>query len=202
MTALGQRSSLTRRWLLGVVPVLLAITAWWCYTDGTVTRADRVTVTRSSMMLDYVPPSAGNARIGRTPGAWLTRYRVECMTPRGEPCWIEVSQLIDSLAYREGELISAEATFRKPHGIWAWTDWGRFFAWLSVAAVAIGGLLIGRKVRRVAPAELPLAPDDRPTAALAPGSCALTSKAITPQQADEFVAPSSTGPTLRSHVDV
>ena len=44
---LGQWSSLTRRWVLGVVPLLLALTAWWCYAGGTVTRTDRVTVTRA-----------------------------------------------------------------------------------------------------------------------------------------------------------
>ena len=203
MTALrpGQWSPSTRRWVLGVVPVVLALTAWWCHTDGTVTRSDRVTVTRASMRLEYVAPAEGNARIGPTPGAWLTRYHVECMTPRGEACRIEVARLIDYLAYREGELISAEATFHKPHGVWALTDWGRVWAWLSLAAVAIGALRVRRETRRAAPAALP--PVDQPTASLPvalppaslpPGRCALTSQATNSSAPpDEIVAPSSTG---------
>lgn len=196
---------MTRRWVFGVVPFVLALTAWWCYAAGTVTRADRVSVTRASMMIEYVPPSQGTARIGGTPGAWLTRYHVNCVTPRGEACRIDVSQLIDYLAYREGELISARATFHKPHGVWALTDWGRFWAWLSLAAVAIGGVLIRREARRAAAAEeaplarAELAAAELPTASLAPGRCALTSSVKTsgvPQQPDEILAPTSTAATL------
>lgn len=202
---LGQWSSLTRRWVLGVIPLLLALTVWWCYAEGTVTRPERVTVTRASMALEYLPPSEGTGRIGPTPGAWLTRYHVNCVTPRGEACRIEVSRLIDYLAYREGELISAEATFYKPSGVWALSDWGRFFVWLSLAAVAIGGLLLRHETRHNAPVEPPLAPADLaiaslapvdlPTASLAPGRCALTSKtriSNTPPAPDKIVSRPST----------
>jgi hypothetical protein len=37
---LGQWSSLTRRWVLGIIPVTLALTVWWCYAQGTVTRPE------------------------------------------------------------------------------------------------------------------------------------------------------------------
>ena len=199
-------SPLTRRWLLGVIPVVLALTAWWCYTDGTVTRVDRVTVTRSNMLIEYLSPTTGNGRIGGTPGAWLTRYHVSCVTPRGEACQIEVSRLIDYLAYREGQLISAEATFHKPHGVWAWTDWGRCWAWLSLAAVAVGGLLLRRDtlsasqrdaqppVQRSAPSETPPAPSEQRAPSLPPGRCVLLSKATTGETPpDKIVAPPSNG---------
>ena len=172
----GQWSSLTRRWLLGVIPVLLALTAWWCYTDGTVTRGERVTVTRASMGLEYLPPAEGSGRIGSTPGVWQTRYHVECVSLRGEACRIDVSRLIDYLAYREGDQIGADATFHKPHGVWALTDWGRFFAWLSLAALAIGGLLIRREARRVALADAAPRQTELPRTSLAAGQCALTSR--------------------------
>ena len=194
-TRLGQWSSLTRRWVLGVIPVVLALTVWWCYAEGTVTRPDRVTVTRTSMALEYLPPSEGTGRIGPTPGAWLTRYHVSCVTLRGEVCRIDVSRLIDYLAYHQGELISAEATFYKPRGVWALTDWGRVFAWLSLASLAIGGVLIRRESAPSAPAAAPLQRAELPTPTLAPGRCALTSKTIisdTPPPPDKIVSPPST----------
>ena len=194
MTArLGPWSSLTRRWVLGVVPVLLALTTWWCYAQGTVTRLDRVTVTRTSMALEYLAPSEGTGRIGPTPGAWLTRYHVSCVTPRGEACRIDVSRLIDYLAYREGQLVSAEATFYKPRGVWALSDWGYFFAWLSLASMLIGGLLILRDSAPSAPTEAPLRQAELPPPSLAPGRCALTNKTrISDAPPDKIVPPPST----------
>lgn len=191
---LRQWSPFTRRWVLGVIPALLVLTAWWCYDEATLTRFDRVTVTRTSMTREYLPPSEGTGRIGPSPGAWQTRYHVECVTPRGEACRIETSRLIDYLAYRQGQLISAEATFHKPRGAWALTDWGRFFAWFSLASMVIGGVLIRRESAPSAPAEAPLRPAERPKPARAPGRCALTSKtgiSDTPPPPDKIVSPPS-----------
>ena len=131
----------TRRCLLAT-PVLLALSVWFCYDRGTITQTDNVVITWATQDTHYDKPVSGMRGAGGRIGGWVTDYTVHCRTWQDKPCWIDVYDLQDFLNYQAkfhtGEPVTTEINRNKPYGVFAWTSWGKFFAWAAAFSLITG----------------------------------------------------------------